>query len=64
MSELLNIWIKCVGVLLLIDYAAFMCMIGIYVDNDTKRNERIMYGLWIGVIVLLGVLIVLCKMDS
>lgn len=64
MSELLNICIKCVGVLLLIGYTAFMLMVAIYLDNDTKRNERIMYGLCIGVIVLLGVLIVLCKMVS
>lgn len=64
MSELLNICITSVGVLVLIDYIAFMCMIGIYLDNDTKRNERIMYGLWIGEIVLIGVLIVLCKIVS
>ena len=61
MSELVYICIKCVGGLLLIDYAAFLCMIAVYLNNDTKRNERIMYGLLIGEVVLVGVLIVLCK---
>lgn len=64
MSELLNICIKCAGVLLLINYIAFIFMITVYLNNDTKRNERIMYGLCIGEVVLVGVLIVLCKMVS
>lgn len=64
MSELLNICITCVCVLSLINYIAFICMIAVYLNNDTKRNERIMYGLCIGEVVLISVLIVLCKMVS
>ena len=65
MSELLNICIiKCVGGLMIINYVAFICMVAVFLNNDTKRNKRIMYGLVINEVVLLGVLMVLLKMVS
>lgn len=59
MSELL---FKLLNIIFLINGIAFYFMIAIYLNNDTKRNKRIFYGLFIGVVVLFCVLMVLGKM--
>jgi hypothetical protein len=55
---------KLLAIIFLINGIAFYFMIAVYLNNDTKRNERIFYGLFIGVVVLFCVLMVLGKMVS